>query len=217
MACSCQGNVDTREARQRLARFLRGDQADRLFRHPTCHPAHPTGFCACDRSHLETLRIWLRGALLEAALKLPFNELKVRFLRRLGVRIGRDVYVSVGAWIDPVFPQLLYIEDGVFIGMGAHIFTHEFRRDEFRAGRVIIRRGAFIGGYSLIGCGIEIGEGATVAAGTVLGCDVPAGCTALGNPPRIIHQRHAQDEEGKAETTQPDGDRGITGVDPEGC
>ena len=90
------------------------------------------------------------------------------------------------------FADLLTIEDGVFIGAFARITLHEYRVDEFRAGRVLIRKGAFIGGSALIGCGIEIGEGATVAAGAGVGRDVPPGATAIGNPARIVLKQESQ-------------------------
>ena len=193
MARSQRRHPATEEAREQLAEFLRASSTARVFRYPTSHPAGPTGFCACDHPGLGMLRVWLRGALLETVLKLPSNRLKLRVLRRVGVSIGRGVYISPGAWVDPVYPQLISIEDGVFIGVGARIFTHEFRRHEFRAGRVIIRRGAFVGAHSLIACGVEIGEDATVAAGTALARDVPPGYTALGNPARIVPRRAEPD------------------------
>lgn len=33
--------------------------------------------------------------------------------------------------------------------------------------------------------GVSIGDGSAISAGTVVGCDVPPGCMAVGNPPRI--------------------------------
>ena len=89
---------------------------------------------------------------------MPWNCGKIWILRRLGARVGNGVYFAIGTWIDPNFPELLTIEDDVFFGMGAKIFTHECRIDEFRAGKVLIRRGAFIGGFAIIACGVEIGE-----------------------------------------------------------
>jgi acetyltransferase-like isoleucine patch superfamily enzyme len=177
---------DPREGRARLARFLAGGTGSRLFRWPTGNPARQTGFCFCEHSVWGMIAVCVRAAILELLLKLPFNGLKAGFLRHLGARIDRHAYISAGAWIDPTFTQLLHIEEDVFIGAGARITLHEFRRNEFRAGRVILRRGAFIGGYAMIGCGVEIGEGATVAAGAVVGRDVPAGFTAIGNPARIV-------------------------------
>ncbi len=182
---------ELRQARERLRRFLAGETPDRVFRHPTGHPTRGTGLCYCDRSIFAAVAICLRGGLLELVLRLPFNRPKLWLLRRFGTQIGEHVYISAGAWIDPVYPQLLTIEDEVLIGVGARIFTHEFRRDEFVAGRVIIRRGAIVGAHSLIGCGIEIGEDATVAPGAALARDVPAGRTALGNPARIVRRRDA--------------------------
>jgi acetyltransferase-like isoleucine patch superfamily enzyme len=189
---------ELREATKRLDRFLAGDTADRVFRHPTVHPARGTGFCYCDRSVFAAVGMCLRGGLLELVLRLPFNRPKLWLLRGLGTRIGDHVYISAGAWIDPVYPQLLTIEDDVVIGVGARIFTHEFRRDEFVAGRVIFRRGAIIGAHSLIGCGVEIGEAATVAPGAAVARDVPAGCTAVGNPARIVRRQegHPSDRSG---------------------
>lgn len=214
MARSQQRSPATEEAREQLAEFLRGSSTARVFRYPTPHPAGPTGFCACDHPGLGMLRVWLRGALLETVLKLPANRLKLGVLRRVGVSIGRGVYISPGAWVDPVYPQLISIEDGVFIGVGARIFTHEFRRDEFRAGRVIIRRGAFVGAHSLIACGVEIGENATVAAGTALARDVPPGYTALGNPARIVSRRAEPDGPEIEQSTKVGADTSSAATDP---
>jgi acetyltransferase-like isoleucine patch superfamily enzyme len=174
------------EVRKRLQEFLTGLTPERIFTHPTPHPALPTGFCYCDDSFLATLWLTIKGWLLETVLRLPFNRPKISLLRKMGAKIGKDVYLSASVWIDPLYPQLLTIEDCVFIGMFTRITTHEFRINEFRAGKVLIRRGAFIGGGAMIGCGVEIGEDATVAAGCVLGKNVPQGATAIGNPARII-------------------------------
>ena len=107
--------------------------------------------------------------------RLPFNGLKVWLLRRLGARVGSKVHFCPGAWIDPMFPELLYIEDGVFLGSGAKVFLHEFGVERFRAGKAILRRGAMVGGLAVIRCGVEIGAGAVVAACAVVTQDVPSG------------------------------------------
>ncbi len=186
MAGNGGNGAELKAAKERLARFLRDEAEGRVFSHPTGHPARGTGFCYCDRSVLAALGMCLRGGLLESVLRLPFNRPKLWLLRRLGSRLGEHVYLSAGVWIDPVYPQLLTIEDEVMVGVGARIFLHEFRRDQFRVGRVVIRQGAIIGAHALIGCGVEIGADATVAPGAAIGRDVPPGATALGNPARIV-------------------------------
>ncbi len=182
---------DIREAQRRLAEFLADTTGQRLFRHPTVHPCNPTGFCYCDRSLAAKVWTYLKGVVLTVVLALPFNRLKIWLLRRMGAIIGQNVFISVGVQVDPLYPQLLTIEDDVFVGMNARIFLHEFRIDEFIAGRVVLRRGAFIGWSSAIGCGVEVGEGAVVAAAAVVARDVPAGMAAIGNPARIVKRRDA--------------------------
>jgi acetyltransferase-like isoleucine patch superfamily enzyme len=183
-----ESTLDLRDAYSRLRDFRQGRSSERLFVHPTCHPAEPTGFCYCEGSAWRAIIFYFKAVLLGVAFRLPLNALKVWGLRRLGASVGARVYFSPGVWIDPTFPELVTIEDGVFFGMGAKVFTHEFRIDQFRAGKVAIRRGAFIGGFAIIGCGVEIGERATVAACSVADRDVPADATLIQSPARILRR-----------------------------
>lgn len=181
-------SADLQDAYRRLREFRAGRSSDRLFVQPTCHPAEPTGFCYCEGSLWQALRFYAKALWLGAAFRLPFNGLKGWALRRLGAHVGRQVYFSPGVWVDPTFPELITMEDGVFFGLGAKIFTHEFRIDQFRAGKVLIRRGAFIGGFAVIACGVEIGERAVVAACSAVDRDVPAGATLIPAPARILRR-----------------------------
>jgi acetyltransferase-like isoleucine patch superfamily enzyme len=187
---------DLENGRKRFSEFLTGPLEDRVFSHPTCHPSKPTGFCPCDGPFLATLRFYVRAWLLLTVLKLAWNGPKLKLLRRCGAKVGRNVFISTDVWIDPTFPQLLTLEDDVMIGVGVKIALHEFRPKEFRAGRVIIRKGAVIGGFALIGQGVEIGEGAVVAGGAAVGRSVPAGKLAIGNPARIMPLNEAAAELG---------------------
>jgi hypothetical protein len=179
---------DLQEAYRRLREFRQGRTSERVFAHPTCHPAKPTGFCYCEGSAWQALRFYVKALLLGLAFRLPCNGLKVWMLRRMGASVGNGVWFSPGVWIDPMFPELIGIEDCVFFGMGAKVFTHEFRIDQFRAGKVIIRREAFIGAFAIIVCGVEVGERAVVAACSVADRDVPAGATLIQSPARILRR-----------------------------
>jgi len=181
---------DMQDAAARFARFRAYETSERVFSHPIRHPSSISAFCPCDLPFLKRLRFYCKAALMELVLKTPLGGLKARVLRRAGVRLGSRVYMSECVWIDPLFPELLTIEDDVMIGREARIGMHTFDTDEFVAGKVAIRRGAVIGSFSIIGPGVEIGEGATVAPGAVVGRDVPAGCVALGNPARILPKKH---------------------------
>jgi carbonic anhydrase/acetyltransferase-like protein (isoleucine patch superfamily) len=172
----------------KLRQFLSGTNGERSFVWPTGHPSQPTAFCPCGRPWLPRLWAYAKAAVFLSVLRGPFNAPKIALLRRRGARIGQHVYISAEVWIDPMFPELLTIEDSVMIGHGVRIALHEFGRDRFRAGRVILRRGAVIGGFALIGHGVEIGENAVVSGAAAVGRDVPAGMMAVGNPARVFPQ-----------------------------
>ena len=174
------------ELKSRFHEFRRGQTADRTFSCPIAVPYHASGLCYCDAPLWRAILFYMKAGLLGLILKLPFNSPKIWLLRRQGAQVGNNVHIEVDVWIDPLFPELLTIEDDVLIGVGSKIAMHEFNVDQFRAGRVVIRKAAVVGGFSLIGPGVEIGERATVAGGAVVGRDVPAGATAIGNPARIV-------------------------------
>ncbi len=173
-------------------RFLAGETGERVFTAPTSHPSQPTDFCPCDGPLLPRLWFYAKAWMLLTVLKLAWNDPKLKVLRRCGAKVGRNVFISTDVWIDPTFPQLLTIEEDVMLGVGVKIALHEFRPRQFRAGRVLIRKGAVVGGFALIGPGVEIGEGAVVAGGAVVGRDVPPGKLAIGNLARIIPLQEAR-------------------------
>ena len=89
------------------------------------------------------------------------------------------------------------IEDEVFVGHGV-MFVNDRRpratrpdgtpqtEDDWTLERTIVRRGASIGSNATILCGLEIGERATVGAGSVVTRSIPPGATVAGNPARVI-------------------------------
>ncbi len=179
-------NIFSRDGEAGLSDFRRRGNPARVWSCPIPHPSTPSEFCPCSRSFSHSLPFYLKAAFLDVVLKLPINALAIWTLRKMGAEIADRVFISAGVWIDPLFPDLLKIEEDVLIGSGAKIGFHEFRQDTFLAGRVTLRKKAIIGAFALIGPGVEIGEGATVAGGAVVGRDVPPGTIAGGNPMRVI-------------------------------
>jgi acetyltransferase-like isoleucine patch superfamily enzyme len=185
---TCPPPSDLDNAYRRFREFRLGRIQDRIFTYPSCFASEEAGFCPCEGSFWKTAWLYVRGILLGLVLKLPSNRAKAWLLRRLGARVGKRVYFCPGVWIDPLYPELLTIEDGVFLGSGAKVFLHDFGPDEFRAGRVFLREKSFIGGHAVIRCGVEIGHRAVVAACAVVTRDVPPGCTAVSPPARIVRR-----------------------------
>ncbi len=111
------------------------------------------------------------------------------------VKIGNNVSIQTGAYI----PTDVIIEDNVFIGPYA-VLTNgkypirdpEIKLKERLAGKLvgsILRRGVSLGANCTILPGIEIGEGAMIAAGAVVTKDVGAWKLAIGVPAKVIDLR----------------------------
>jgi UDP-2-acetamido-3-amino-2,3-dideoxy-glucuronate N-acetyltransferase len=118
-----------------------------------------------------------------------------------GARIGRDCNVNAQCLIEndvvvgdrvTVKPGVqlwdgLRIEDDVFIGPNVTFTNDKYprsRRPPPQFAQTRLRRGASIGANATLVCGVEIGAGAMIGAGSVVTRDVPAGELWYGNPAR---------------------------------
>jgi len=110
-----------------------------------------------------------------------------------GVRIGRRVKVSSHTFIC----EGVTIEDECFIGHGVMFTNDRYPRAASPDGRpqteadwplipTLVRRGASIGSNATILCGVTVGEGAIVGAGSVVTHDVPPGVIVAGTPARVL-------------------------------
>ena len=112
----------------------------------------------------------------------PILRLKTWLLRRLGADVGSGVSLALSATPDVFWPELVHIEDDAIVGYDATILCHEFLRDEYRTGEVVIGEGAMIGAEAVILPGVHVGQDARVAANSLVAEDVPAGATVVGVP-----------------------------------
>lgn len=112
-----------------------------------------------------------------------------------GVIIGRRVKISSHTFIC----EGVEIEDFVFIGHGVTFINDKYPHATTETGELqtevdwdciptLVKRGASIGSNATILCGVTIGEGAIVGAGSVVTHDVPPGAVVAGNPARPLHQ-----------------------------
>ncbi len=116
---------------------------------------------------------------------LPDNEFKNMIYRKSGARIGRNVSIF-GSNLDIFFPELIEIGDDSIIGMLTSLITHEFLTDGWRKGPIKIGRNVTIGAMTLILPGVKIGDGATVAAYSLVNRDVEPGTLVGGVPIKRI-------------------------------
>ena len=112
-------------------------------------------------------------------------EFKKDFLGLCGMKLGKDVSIGLAAVFDIFYPELIEIGDDSIIGYNTTILAHEFLVKEFRTGKVKIGKKVLIGANTTILAGVEIGDGASICAATLVDRDVPSGAFAKGNPMSI--------------------------------
>ena len=61
-------------------------------------------------------------------------------------------------------------------------------KTDWQEERTVVKRGASIGSNATILCGLTIGEGAIIGAGSVVTRDVPPRAVVAGNPARVLRQ-----------------------------
>ncbi len=132
------------------------------------------------------LRVAVNFLVIYACRFLPSLWLKRVLLRMIGMRVGRNVAIGLGATFDIFFPELIEIGDNSVIGYNATLLAHEFLVGEWRTGRVRVGRDVMIGAMCLVLPGVEIGDGATVAAYSLVNRDVPPGALVGGVPARVL-------------------------------
>ncbi len=117
--------------------------------------------------------------------------------RNKKIIIGDNVGISQSALvaIDDIT-----IEDDVKIGGGVKIYTSDFHSldpnirktkgdmNHRKKAPVVVHRNAFIGAFSIILKGVEVGENSIIGAGSLLTKSVPANEIWAGNPAKFIRK-----------------------------
>ena len=170
-----------REEWNRLKAYCRQEEAGPLIMESS------VSTCLCDAvPWADRLRMLGRYLLVSLAHHIPASGGKIALLRLAGVKIGRDVYISPGVVIDPLFPELITLEDGALLGLGCRLLTHEYTARVFRLGRVRIGQGAVIGAWATVRSGVTVDAMATVGACSFVNRDVAGGTTVGGVPARVL-------------------------------
>lgn len=114
----------------------------------------------------------------------------------LGLIIGDNVGISQGCFIQA--SATVRIENNVIIGPGVMLFSenHQFNAMDININEqgvtrepVTIKEGAWIGAKAIILCGVTVGKGSVIAAGSVVTKDVPDYAIYAGIPAKMIKVR----------------------------
>lgn len=117
----------------------------------------------------------------------PFVEVQKKAFIGKNCKIQSHTFICEG----------VTIEDEVFVGHGVMFINDKYPRATNESGGlqneedwevipIVVKKGASIGSNATIMCGIQIGEGAIIGAGSVVINDVPDNVIVAGNPAKVI-------------------------------
>jgi acetyltransferase-like isoleucine patch superfamily enzyme len=112
-----------------------------------------------------------------------------------GARVGRRCKISSHTFIC----EGVTLEDNVFVGHNVTFINDLFPRAtnpegglqteaDWKCVPTLVKQGASIGSSATILCGITIGEGAVVGAGSVVTRDVEPFTVVAGNPAKLLRR-----------------------------
>lgn len=132
----------------------------------------------CYNASISVVRIFCG----EAMRATPFWTM---YLRANGATLGPGVYVNTAKLNDH---NMLVLEEKAVIGGDAKIVAHLVEKGMVKAEPVILRKRAVIGINSVIGPGVEVGEGSAVGAMSFVpkGTKIPPNEAWGGVPARVI-------------------------------
>ena len=134
---------------------------------------------------------WKDHVLNQWAKRCPWNRLRIKLQRWRGVQIGKQVHIGPDCIIDYAYPCFVRIDDGASLAGADYVLAHSTPMEchaknvESFVAPTIIGRNAWVGVNVTILPGVTIGEGAIVAAGSVVTHDIPAWTLAAGVPAKI--------------------------------
>lgn len=121
--------------------------------------------------------------------------------RKTSLFVGPSAKLSIGNNVGISNTTLvclssIEVQDGVYIGGGCNIYDTDFHslnpalrgtiNDSPKMAPVVLMKGCFVGGHSIILKGVTIGQGSVIGAGSVVACAVPDWEVWAGNPAKRI-------------------------------
>lgn len=163
---------------------------DRIRRHPTPGSANSLAHWTDAKS---PVRVAFNYVLVWLARIAPSLRVRRWALARLGATVGTGVSWGLEATPDVFWPELITLGDHAIVGYDATLLCHEFLQDEYRTGEVVVGERAMIGAGAIVLPGVEIGDGAQVAANSLVADDVAPGTTVAGVPARPMGRGDGSD------------------------
>lgn len=131
----------------------------------------------------------------------PLNYRKIRPIlwRRIGAKVGRNAFIGYEVWMDFNNAKFIEIEDNVHIANRCLLLCHQrnlknyymgddYSKLPYRREKIHLKKGCLLGMGTIVMPGVTVGEGAIVAAGSIVTRDIPAWTISSGQPAKVIKE-----------------------------
>jgi acetyltransferase-like isoleucine patch superfamily enzyme len=140
----------------------------------------------------------IRQRLIIRLLEKSSDRVKVKYLRKQGMKIGEDCHLNTMSFSTE--PYLIEIGNHVAIAGGTDFITHDGAiwcfRDEWKDadvfGKIKIGNNVFIGNNCTILANTSIGDNCIVGAGSVVRGNFPDNVVIIGNPAQVVTKTSVQ-------------------------
>ena len=118
------------------------------------------------------------------------KKLYLRSLIRRGLRLGSNVSIMDGFFLDPSHCFLISIGDNSTLAPNVRLIAHDSSMklvlNYTRIGKIDVGANCFLGDSTVVLPGVQIGANSIIGAASVVTKDIPPGSLAAGNPCRIL-------------------------------
>ena len=133
-----------------------------------------------------------------------FSPLNYRLIRPIlwrwiGAKVGKNTFIGYEVWMDFNNASLIVLEDKVHVANRCLLLCHQrnlskyfvdgdYSKLPYNKLKIHLKKGCLIGMGSIILPGVTVGEGAIVAAGSLVSKDIPAWTISAGRPAKVLKQ-----------------------------
>lgn len=128
--------------------------------------------------------------ILKNILSIVNKEMPIEYLKKKGLKIGKNFSKQQGCFIDPSHCFLIEIGNNVTFSIKVTLLAHDASCKHIveyaKIGSIKIEDNVFIGANVTVLPNVTIGENSIIGAGSIVTKSIPKNCVAAGNPAKVI-------------------------------
>jgi acetyltransferase-like isoleucine patch superfamily enzyme len=118
----------------------------------------------------------------------------VTFLNPHGIRLGHDIYIATGCWLDGIggltIGDEVQLSPFVVVTTSSHCFKENSSRfGGSRSAPTTIGKGSWLAAHVVVAAGVSIGSGVIVGGNSAVPKNLPDNVFAAGIPAKVIGPR----------------------------